>query len=156
MRAIAFAMVLVGVHSFAMAKGPRNTEPSYDAEKDNYYSRIVGGISIHENSRDLPDGYKVRHAYVGSHVSILVKLESVDRSIFFDQKAARKLFNQISLWADEQLVMQGVMRPSLTVIRVNSRGGNTGLVAVRDGLSEPWWIEKSGWLTEQLNRHSDK
>jgi hypothetical protein len=142
MRAIAFAMVLVGVHSFAMAKGPRNTEPSYDAEKDNYYSRIVGGISIHDNSGDLPDGYRVRHAYVGRHVSILVKLESVDRSIFLDKKATRRLLNQISLWVDEQLVMQGVMRPSLSVIRVVDSGYHSRLTAIRDGLSEPWWIEK--------------
>jgi hypothetical protein len=140
MRTIAFAIVFVVVHScIAMAQGDA-------AKRDQYYSRLVSGISIHDNSRDLPNQYKVRHAFVGSHVSILVKLGSIDRTIFFDQKATRRLLNQISLWVDEQLVMQGVMRPSLTVIRFLDSGYNSRVTAIRDGLSEPWWIIRASEL----------
>ncbi|QOZ33257.1 hypothetical protein [Bradyrhizobium sp. CCBAU 53421] len=139
MRAIAFAILFIVYSCTAMAQVP------YAAEDDAYYSRIVGGISIDRHSGGVPF---LRKGYTNSaHVSILVKLEAVDRSILLDKKATRRLLNQISLWVDEQLVMQGVMRPSLTEIHVADKGRNILLIAHRDGLSEPWWIRRFGKLS---------
>ncbi|MGY3581589.1 hypothetical protein ACVIGB_000339 [Bradyrhizobium sp. USDA 4341] len=136
MRAIVVAILIVGLHScFAMAEVP------YIVEKDSYYSQIVNGISI--SVGELPDRYMGWNKN-SKHVSISVK---IDRSILSDKRATLRLLNQVSLWVDEQLVMQGVTRPSLTVIRVNSRGSNMGFIAVRNGLSEPWWVDGHDWPT---------
>ncbi|MGY3581560.1 hypothetical protein ACVIGB_000368 [Bradyrhizobium sp. USDA 4341] len=95
MRATVFAIVFVCVHSCsAMAEVP------YTVEKDSYYSRIVDGISI--SLGELPSRYMGWNKN-SKHVSISVK---IDRSILSDKKATLRLLNQVSLWVDEQLVMQ--------------------------------------------------
>ncbi|MGY3581588.1 hypothetical protein ACVIGB_000340 [Bradyrhizobium sp. USDA 4341] len=140
MRAIAFAMVLVGVFSCS----PIDKVPSA-AGNNEYYSRIVSGFTTWYDGD--PDPYIPRGYHRRSIFAIWIKFEEVDKSILLDDKATQKLLDQALLWVGEQFAKQGKPTPLLlTIVRVKDSQENVSLVALRERHDERWQLFRSGDL----------